>query len=125
MSERFKKLKLNTLNSGAVEELFDEELKKVLSNIHDVNIEADAVREIVIKVKIKPSKDRRSAVTSVQSYSKLAPCVPHEGSLFLAFQDNKPEAFVNDVRQTTFPFTPQDKAAAPQAGQATESHLND
>lgn len=107
--QAFKELTLENLNGGAVKELFEEELKKVLVNINDINVEADFAREILIKVKIKPSKDRRAAITSVQAMSKLAPVCANQGSMFLAFNGNKPIAYANDYRQTEINFQKQQK----------------
>jgi hypothetical protein len=104
MQQEFKEVSLQTFNNGSMSELFDEELKKVLVNINDINVEADFTREITLKIKIKPSRDRRSAITSVQAISKLAPVCPHQGSVFLSFNGNKPVALSNDVRQTEMPF---------------------
>lgn len=63
---------LITLNKGAAVELFDSALKEVLDNIADPNAEAEAVREIIIKVRMKPSESRESAAVSIECSSKLA-----------------------------------------------------
>jgi hypothetical protein len=94
-------LKLQNLNQGAAEDLFNEELDRVLRNIHDVNTKPDAVREIKLIVKIKPSKDRATATTALQASSKLAPAMPHEGSVLFSFQNNKPKAYTNNLKQMT------------------------
>lgn len=74
----YQKVSLQTLNSGAAVELFEEEFRKALENIGDPNTTPEAIREVRVVVKIKPNKDRNSAVTTVQATSKLAPCQPHE-----------------------------------------------
>lgn len=96
-----KKLQLSNISGGAVEELFDEELEKVLFNINDINTEAESSREILIKIKVIPSKDRLTASTSVQVYSKLAPHCSANGSLFMGFEGNRPQAYANNPRQMT------------------------
>lgn len=103
----YKEVNLDTLNGGSAKDLFDEEFKKVLNNINDINSEPDAVREVKLIFKIKPSKDRRSATTSVQATSKLAGAIPHQGSMFLGFAGNRPKAYVNDIRQTMIDFPQQ------------------
>jgi hypothetical protein len=49
---------LQNLGGGAAIELFDLELQKVLENISDENTRPAVVREITLKVKIKPGDDR-------------------------------------------------------------------
>ena len=96
-----KELKLTTINGGAVEDIFNDELNKVLRNINDLNAEADSVREINIKFKLKPSKDRLTATTSIQATSKLAPHIPIAGSAFFTFDKNKPKAYAHNPNQMT------------------------
>lgn len=101
----YQKVRLESINNGAAQELFEEEFKKVLTNINDISVEADAVREIKLVFKIKPSKDRQTAITTVEAHSKLATVMPHSSSIYLSFRDNKPEAFVSNMKQTSFDFT--------------------
>lgn len=100
----YKEVRLETINNGAAQELFEEEFKKVLTNINDISVEPDAVREIRLTFRFKPSKDRMAAVTTVEASTKLAQVLPHEASIFLSFNENKPKAFVNNIRQTTMDF---------------------
>jgi len=58
-------------------------LKKVLANIADPNTDFKPVREITLKVKLKPSSTRESADTTVQVTSKLAPFAPTSTTLYL------------------------------------------
>jgi len=57
MPEEEVKLSLLNLKDGAAVEMFDRQLQRVYNNIGDVNTSLKE-REIVLKVKIKPSKDR-------------------------------------------------------------------
>ena len=59
---------------GVIEERFNEEQKKVITNICDMNTEAKAVREITIKLKFKPDPEYRERcdLEAIVS-SKLAP----------------------------------------------------
>jgi len=72
---------LETLNSGAVIDLFEEEFGKLLKNVADNNTEPTKVRSVTIKVSIKPSKDRSRAETLVAVTSTLAPLKPNESSI--------------------------------------------
>jgi hypothetical protein len=64
---------LETINSGAVIDLFTEAFEKLLENVADDNTEPDKVRSITIKLAVKPSKDRSKADTKVEVTSRLAP----------------------------------------------------
>lgn len=68
------KLSLANLKNGAAIEAVDEELAGVLENIQDLNTQPTAVREITMKVKIKPDEDRSLCDIMVTCWpSKLAP----------------------------------------------------
>ena len=101
---KFKKVEgLAGLNQGAVEELFDPELKKVLNNLADNNTSWKAGREINIKIKLRlTSESRDNAISEVSISSKLAQPKAHESNVFLDFdgkdvialskkEDNQPE----------------------------------
>jgi len=77
-----KEIDLLTIQNGAVLDLFDEEMKKVLANIEDENTVANSVRSITIKIEIKPGKTRRTGEIKVQAYSTLAKVKPAESFLF-------------------------------------------
>ena len=77
--EPFQKLTLATLGgrdingkSGA-EELFQEYLAEVLSNIARLDTDATAKREISLKIVFTPSADRASGAVEVTAACKLAP----------------------------------------------------
>jgi hypothetical protein len=61
---------LATLANGAAMELFDNEMSKVVENVLDPNTEPDTVREVCLKVKIKPDSSRKNAAVYVQVSSK-------------------------------------------------------
>lgn len=63
---------LLNIKGGAAIELFDIELKNVLFNILDPNTKPDALREIILKVKIKPDEDRFISQVTVECSSKLS-----------------------------------------------------
>jgi hypothetical protein len=73
MKTNEERLSLTNLLQGAVVERFDIVLQEVLDNVHNLNCDADAVREITVKVKIKPSLDRDLIAYSANVVPKLAP----------------------------------------------------
>lgn len=68
MSEQ--KITLITMAGGAVEELFERELARITTDILDLNTEATAVREISIKIKVKPDENRNFGSVAVIVDSK-------------------------------------------------------
>jgi len=95
----YKKVSLDTLNSGAVIDLFNEEWEKLLENIADENTKSDGQREVRIVIKVKPDKNRQSAKTTVEATTKLAPVKPHESFVLLSGEGGKVNAYVSDPRQ--------------------------
>ncbi|MDR3173792.1 MAG: hypothetical protein LBU19_06050 [Treponema sp.] len=77
-----KKTELSSIGRGVITELFDEEFRKVLTNIADENTEAKAERSVTIKIAIKPDKTRRTGEVKVQAYSTLAKIKPAESYVF-------------------------------------------
>lgn len=72
MHTQDEKVTLLNLKGGAAVELFDIELNNVLVNILDPNTKPEAVREIVMKVKIKPDEDRFISQVLIECSSKLS-----------------------------------------------------
>ena len=64
---------LTTLGGGAAVEKFDDAFQRVLDNIVDPNTKPDAVREIILKVKIKPDENRNVGHVIISCDPKLAP----------------------------------------------------
>jgi hypothetical protein len=85
---------LDTINSGAIADLFKAEFDKLLLNIADDNTEPDKVRSVTIKVTVKPTKNREMAATTVEVNSKLAPLKPNESTVVFAFDGRNVEAYV-------------------------------
>ncbi|MHC1788257.1 hypothetical protein [Solidesulfovibrio sp.] len=78
-----KPLKLETLQNGAVLEAFEVELQNVLDNIQDPNTKPDGVREVSVRLKFKPSKDRNYTSLTYSVASKLQPSEPGEVPIFV------------------------------------------
>jgi|GEM_PF-1687722 len=92
---------LSNLGHGAAVEIFDHELIRVLENIQDPNTKPDAVREITLKVKIKPDKARDFGIVEAQVVSKLAPVNPFTTRLFIGHDGEKPTCQEHDPHQLT------------------------
>lgn len=60
---------LANFGGGALEERFQDELKKVIKNIQDPNTDAEAKRTIDIKVTVQPMKGNRDICGYVASCS--------------------------------------------------------
>ena len=90
---------LETLHNGVVIDMFNEELSKVLANIADENTKPDAVRQITLKVTIKPDKSRQGAATAVDVTSRLCPVQPSTGMMFFRRGGRRTEAYEDDYRQ--------------------------
>jgi hypothetical protein len=92
---------LDNLKGGAVLERFEDELKRVAENVTDVNCEAKAKREIILRVVIKPDAERRIATVGIYAYSKLAPPLALVTRAFFAKDGGKAVAFEDDPQQLT------------------------
>lgn len=94
---------LYTLGAGAAHELFQEELTKVIENILDVNTDGDAMREVTLKVKIKPDKGERGvADVLISCTSKLAGLNSVGSRFYLGKHEGKPIAYEHNPKQLTF-----------------------
>lgn len=105
--------RLDTLGCGALLELFDIELARVLENIADPNTDADAARAITLKVVFVPDKTRQAMQTRMSVVSKLAPVARVESTLFLGRLGGRLVAVEHDPRQLTFPDFSEPAPVAP------------
>ena len=67
-----KELSLLNACGGCAPERFQAELDKVLENIIDPNTDAKAVREVVLRLRIKPDENRDQLAIEMTVASKLA-----------------------------------------------------
>lgn len=95
MQFELSELTLETLGNGAASDLFDEEFHKVLRNIADPNSDAKAVREVVLKFRIKPSEDRSRADIQVVPTHKLAPLKPFSTGISLVSDGSTCKAYAD------------------------------
>lgn len=91
---------LDTIGGGALTELFDAELSRVLSNISDPNTDTSTKRVITITVKFKPNRDRDVADVELACGSKLAGIMTVSTQLFMGKHKGKLIAVENDPRQS-------------------------
>jgi hypothetical protein len=92
-----RKIELSQFQHGAVIDLFDEELRKILANIEDENTTPNTERSVTIKIAIKPDKTRRTGEVKVQAYSTLAKVKPAESFVFFDVgEDGKLAAFEDE-----------------------------
>lgn len=91
-----KNFTLSTIKSGALEEIFQDELEKVIENIKDVNTNAKTKRTIDIKLTFVPSVDREDVQTVFQVKSKLAPFEAQEAHVYISKEDGENVAFEHE-----------------------------
>lgn len=90
---------------GAAIERFDDELQPVLDNIADPNTVETAIREVTLKVKIKP-KERGYAKIDIVCTSKLAGSESYNTNIYIGADVNgRAEAYEHNPEQLKFQFT--------------------
>ena len=75
------------VSRGAIGEILDYELSKVVDNIADLNTKADAVRKITLTLSLKPDSERQNIKMSTQVKSTLVPTNNIESALYLTESD--------------------------------------
>lgn len=99
-------INLRNICQGALEEIFQEALGRVLENIRDVNTSEKAVRKMNIKFQFGPLPDRSGAAVSFEIETKMAGVKPVGGTIHIVRQGGKVAAFPFDPRQEQL-FEPQ------------------
>lgn len=107
MNEQF--VNVETIAEGAVLALGNEELEKVLQNIGDPNTDPEAVREITIRIAIKPDDSRELAAVQVQAKCKLAPHKPAGTAIYLGKKGGRVVAVDSNPRQAGIFDTPEER----------------
>lgn len=95
-------LTLSTMAGGALEEMFQDELKKVLENIGDLDTECGK-REIDFKITFHPGKSRNNSEIFLSAKSKLQPSIPVSTSAYLGKEGATLMAWEHDPEQYTLP----------------------
>lgn len=91
---------LDTIAGGALTELFQAELARILSNITDPNTDTTTKRVMTIQVKFKPNRDRDVADVDLTCSSKLAGIMTVSTQLFMGKHQGKLIAVESDPRQS-------------------------
>jgi hypothetical protein len=91
---------LGNICGGAVEEIFQRELKVVLENIADPNTDAEGKRKIIFEFAISPFEDRSGAQVEFACTSKLVPTDKVKGTMFLAHRGTSIIAVPHDPKQS-------------------------
>lgn len=92
---------LDTIGGGALAELFDAELTRILANIADPNTDTGAKRAVTMTVTFKPNRDRDVADVELKCSSKLAGIMSVSTQLFMGRKDGKLIAVESDPRQSS------------------------
>lgn len=91
---------LDSIAGGALPELFEAELARILSNINDPNTDIATKRVMTIQVKFKSNRDRDVADVELTCSSKLAGIMTVSTQLFMGRHKGRLVAVESDPRQT-------------------------
>ncbi|MFH1012108.1 MAG: hypothetical protein V1784_12860 [bacterium] len=111
-------LSFQNLGGGAAEEKFEEGLKKVLANILDPNTRPQTAREIILRVKIKPSEERTDADVIIDCQTKLAADKVFPTKIFIG-KDIKGQPEAHEVNANQYTLFPKEKGNVTSMAAAT------
>ncbi len=118
------KLALSNLCNGAIAEVFQAELDKVLDNIADVNTEAEKTRKIVLTLEFKPGANRQGMSVGFGCRSMIQPIRKVTGEAFLVKEGTAIVAYPQNPLQMTLQEMAEDaeakKLTALPGGQSTK-----
>jgi hypothetical protein len=103
---------LATIGGGAAVEKFDDELLRVVENIMDPNTDLKE-REVVLKVKIKPMKERGSSTVEVSCFSKLRPAESFCTQFYMGRSKEGIKVFESNPQQMLLPTGDEDDESEP------------
>jgi len=103
MEQKIERVRVETISNGAAVERLNLELDSVLRNIADENTSSKTVREINLKIKIKPSEDRSFGEVSIQATSKLAPVTEQITQLYFGKDEHGDPEACEIVQPVLFP----------------------
>lgn len=95
----YEKVTLSSLKDGALEELFQYELAKVLDNLADTNTDKKKKRSITINLEMIPNEDMSMVQTTFSVKSSLAPIKPRGCFLALPAIGEQPGLFQETARE--------------------------
>ena len=95
------KTRLDAMNlgDGALQDLFDNSLKKVLANINDPSTKATAVRKVTMEITITPDESRSMASITISASTTLAHVKPVNTAALLEQQDGKLTAYIHQAEE--------------------------
>ena len=105
---QWEELTITNIGGGAMPELFEEALGRVLEDIADVNKPADTVRVIEFKISIRTDEEREHAGIEIETKVKLAARKAAKGYVHLSSDGEEISAYVNNPKQETLSFDPTD-----------------
>ena len=92
---------VHELGGGAIAELLNTEMELIKANIDDPNTEATDERQLILKIKIKPDKNRKYFNYGIQVFRKEANRKSYEGTAILIHNEiiepslNQTDMFIN------------------------------
>jgi hypothetical protein len=104
-------ISLQTICAGGVPEVFEHELKAVLTNITDPNTSAEKARSITMKFVFKPTEDRSGATVDFTCRAALQPVKVVKSQMYLSRHTGPLKAYSVDQRQVAM-FGPEAEAKA-------------
>lgn len=94
---RLNNVKLSELGQGALQELFESELEKVIENINDINTDPTKKRKITMTIDIKSDKYREIIFADAKVKSNLV-SMDSTGIKLFNIVDENGERVVNELR---------------------------
>lgn len=86
------KISLTDIGGGAVKELVNMEVKKVIENLADINTDYKKAREIDVKFKFTTREERDFVAVSVEVKSKLQPNKTVSSQLYMGEENGEIKA---------------------------------
>jgi len=95
------KTRLDAMNlgEGALQDLFDNSMKKVMANINDPSTKSTAVRKISLEIAITPDESRSMASFVISASTTLAHIKPVSTAALLEQQDGKLTAYIHQSEE--------------------------
>lgn len=108
---------ISNIAGGAVPELFEHELQRVLENIADPNTDANATREINLKFRFKPLAGKREVgAITILSGSKLGPMTGAETEAYFVRTEGQYVMVEHNPKQVQMEFDEANKPAVIEGG---------
>lgn len=102
--DQYRSVTIGQFAGGALEELFQRELGKVLDNIQDPNIPFKPLRGITIQLSFSPDENRETCAVTLSVKSKITPMKNVGGTVFIARRGGITKAYEHNLKQTAMEF---------------------